>query len=61
MSCLTMRHTYCISLLCSKSEGGAGMTIYQVPHWMGCTLEVAVSNYTIMSGSQILDEVEGSD
>jgi hypothetical protein len=37
------------------------MTIYQVPHWMGCTLEVAVRNYSIIPGSQIMDEIEGSD
>lgn len=61
VSCLTMRHTYCIWLLRSKSEGGAGMTIYQVPHWMGCTIEVVVRNYSIMSGSQIMEEVEGSE
>jgi len=56
VSCLTMRHTYCIWLLRPREEGGAGMTIYQVPHWMGCTLEVAARNYAIMSGEQLLEE-----
>jgi hypothetical protein len=28
---------------------------------MGFTLEVAVRNYSIMSGSQIKEEVEGSE
>ena len=61
VSCLTMRHTYCIWLLRPKNESGAGMTIYQVPHWMGCTLAVVVRNYSIMSGAQLLDEIEGMD
>ena len=58
VSCLTMRHTYCIWLLRSKDEGGAGFSIYQVPHFMGCTLEVAARNYSIMSGAQLIEEAE---
>jgi integrase len=61
VSCLTMRHTYCIWLLRPKAEGGRGFSIYQVPHWMGCTLEVAARNYSIMSSSQLADEAGSED
>lgn len=58
VSCLTMRHTHCIWLLRAKDEGGAGFTIYQIPHFMGCTLEVAARNYSIMSGAQLIEETK---
>lgn len=61
VSCLTLRHTYCIWLLRPREEGGAGMTIYQVPHWMGCTLEVVARNYAIMSGEQLLEITDSDD
>ena len=56
VSCMTLRHTYCIFLLRPKDQGGKGMTIYEVPHWMGCTLDVVARNYSIMSGNQLMDE-----
>ena len=60
VSCFTLRHTYCIWLLRSKEEGGAGFTIYQVLHLMGCTLEVAARNYSIMSGAQLIEETKNN-
>lgn len=47
VSTMTFRHTKCVRSL----QEGYGM--YQVPHVMGCTLDVVARNYTKMTEEQL--------
>lgn len=58
VSSMTLRHTRCIRALRPKEQGGEGYTIWEVPHVMGCTLDVATRNYAALSGEQLFRERE---
>ena len=54
ISTMTFRHTKCVQSL----KDGYGM--YQVPHVMGCTLDVVARNYSKMTEEQLMNRGDES-